>query len=1315
MKNGICAAHRSPLTAHRSPLTAHRSSTWLTLVRQAASPLRWNVTNKASLFSALLVLLLFSAFTTKGISQACPCTTNCLNYTEYLTFTPGTYDFGYNYNSNCASASSFLWNFGDGSTSTDEYPSHTYQSQGTYNVHLQITDVNGCCSEYTIVIVYGTVPPSNVLCEPLCSGFVIDQGFEIFTDPDCDDPNFLSQFANNCITNWYPANGTADVLHTSNSEPGYEGSHYVRFVENEAVFTPFNIRKYRKYRLDLAAKFYSGPNNISGTLGVYAASGITPNPTNTGTPLYNSNLNTEWPKIGEMNLTGTSTWMTDCFEFELAAEQNEYSALLFHPYISNMFSYGKEIRMDKVRFTCELKIMRDIQAEYVSGGLFNFTPILNYQDVTGRIEYSWNFGDGQTADNQSNPSHTYTTAGVYNVCVTATDEDGCCETFCKEIRFDDGSCILEPGFTFIDASSPEGGNITSFINGNTVQDVKWQVKGNLVINTNITFINAELKMDDGASITVNPGSRLQITANSYFHGCKTMWKGIFFTGEGMYDIKNSTINDAETAINIKGMATVHLIGNTFDKNWISIDAFQSVYPIGYFADNTFDCTSTLLPAYTGQLLTNHGAVSYCGARGSNVGFFDLKLDYPSNGPDQSPNTFQNIRNGIIVFSSTANRCDGNQFINIIPFTSGDYTFSDQYSLTSQFKNNMLFKGHKGINITQPRRTFIMTGNDISDYNYKFNNVLGEICNIYSPINAFINISNNPNTSNSHLGYTISNGTATNILFKNNTLSNLKTGFYTHDLMARSIKSENNNITISSSEVVNPDAAISYYNSNGGDAYNNIIYLNGNSGQFLTGISNVFSGFGVVNENHIYDLNPNNPSIGVNVRASSGVEFYCNKIYDTEFGISFNNPCPKTVLETTELNNVKSYSLSLDNTEISPQPYNGNTFSSGLGNQSKAFLKLGSNNILENQFKVNTNDNPILGTLIPDIIITDPLNLEWFIGDDEQNNDKCEQELLSESNIKILSLEKIALGQVLNNEYYFQNKWTSQFQLYQLLDHDPSILDSSLVLQNFYFTNSEVKQYYDLYKAIYNLNSVSVNSENEIDSLISDFENNTIRLENLIESIYVTENTQLADSSMQIKSIIEDYQYQIENIYDSINSINTLSANALAADLNALSENEVFCTQFKTLLMAKIDLFRYGNDFVKTTYVDSLTEIAELCEFEYGIPVYLAQSLCEILNLNYEKIIDPCQSSRISKSIDNIKSVDIKLNPNPVVDKMFISGKSAIKNVSILDISGKELRSIYFSISNESIEVDCTSFGPGSYYIHILDAEGNIAVAKFIKI
>ncbi|MBK8701833.1 MAG: PKD domain-containing protein [Saprospiraceae bacterium] len=173
-------------------------------------------------------------------SQNCPCTTSCLMNILYQNQSPWTIDFGYYYDPNCASAITFLWEFGDGNTSTEEFPTHTYQTLGTYTVHLQIVDINGCCSEYSIVI---GCPPVNVLCEPLCSGFVIDQGFENFTDPSCGDPNFLSQFANNCIENWYPANGTADVLSITGNEPGYEGTYYARFVENEAVYTPFNIRK----------------------------------------------------------------------------------------------------------------------------------------------------------------------------------------------------------------------------------------------------------------------------------------------------------------------------------------------------------------------------------------------------------------------------------------------------------------------------------------------------------------------------------------------------------------------------------------------------------------------------------------------------------------------------------------------------------------------------------------------------------------------------------------------------------------------------------------------------------------------------------------------------------------------------------------------------------------------------------------------------------------------------------------------------------------------------------------------------------------
>ena len=40
--------------------------------------------------------------------------------------------------------SSFSWNFGDGNTSTQANPSHTFQESGTYQVQLIIRDTATC-------------------------------------------------------------------------------------------------------------------------------------------------------------------------------------------------------------------------------------------------------------------------------------------------------------------------------------------------------------------------------------------------------------------------------------------------------------------------------------------------------------------------------------------------------------------------------------------------------------------------------------------------------------------------------------------------------------------------------------------------------------------------------------------------------------------------------------------------------------------------------------------------------------------------------------------------------------------------------------------------------------------------------------------------------------------------------------------------------------------------------------------------------------------------------------------------------------------
>lgn len=51
-----------------------------------------------------------------------------------------------------ADAASRTWHFGDGSTSTDANPSHTYAAQGNYTVSLKVTNANGCTDSVAQVV-----------------------------------------------------------------------------------------------------------------------------------------------------------------------------------------------------------------------------------------------------------------------------------------------------------------------------------------------------------------------------------------------------------------------------------------------------------------------------------------------------------------------------------------------------------------------------------------------------------------------------------------------------------------------------------------------------------------------------------------------------------------------------------------------------------------------------------------------------------------------------------------------------------------------------------------------------------------------------------------------------------------------------------------------------------------------------------------------------------------------------------------------------------------------------------------------------------
>src|SRR5690606_13625018 len=78
-----------------------------------------------------------------------------------------------NFNNNSSGFNlSYQWDFGDGSTSTQENPSHTYNSLGKYDVTLIVSDPN--CSDTLIrseyVILENSVANFSLAKDTLCAG-----------------------------------------------------------------------------------------------------------------------------------------------------------------------------------------------------------------------------------------------------------------------------------------------------------------------------------------------------------------------------------------------------------------------------------------------------------------------------------------------------------------------------------------------------------------------------------------------------------------------------------------------------------------------------------------------------------------------------------------------------------------------------------------------------------------------------------------------------------------------------------------------------------------------------------------------------------------------------------------------------------------------------------------------------------------------------------------------------------------------------------------------------------------------------------------
>jgi PKD repeat protein len=111
----------------------------------------------------------------EGNNQLPDCNASFWASTSALTgyFIPEGYYYATNYN--------YSWDFGDGETSSEMYPYHIYDTEGTYNVCLTVSDADGLCSDSYCQNVF--IPSENTFpIDSLCfADFVItqDNPFEV--------------------------------------------------------------------------------------------------------------------------------------------------------------------------------------------------------------------------------------------------------------------------------------------------------------------------------------------------------------------------------------------------------------------------------------------------------------------------------------------------------------------------------------------------------------------------------------------------------------------------------------------------------------------------------------------------------------------------------------------------------------------------------------------------------------------------------------------------------------------------------------------------------------------------------------------------------------------------------------------------------------------------------------------------------------------------------------------------------------------------------------------------------------------------------
>jgi gliding motility-associated-like protein len=289
--------------------------------------------------------------------------------------------------------SSYIWDFGNGSQSTQQNPGTVYTTSGNYAVTLKVTNDKGCFAVLT--------KPAYI---KIAGGVVAD--FTHTLPTTCRTPVNIS-FTNNSsgpgtlTYAWDFGDGgratTQNPTHTYTTP----GNYTVSMAITSSNGCSDTLKKTGAIKIDNINTKITAPDSICVKAPVSFVNSSTPTPASSNWSFGDATTSTQLSPVKVYNTPGTYTVQ-----------------------LINTYSYCS----DTAKKT--LKVLPRPVANYTAGSTRKCEPNLtvNFTDLsTNAVSWKWDFGDGNTST-QKNPSNTYTGYGDFDVRLVVTNSSGCTDT-----------------------------------------------------------------------------------------------------------------------------------------------------------------------------------------------------------------------------------------------------------------------------------------------------------------------------------------------------------------------------------------------------------------------------------------------------------------------------------------------------------------------------------------------------------------------------------------------------------------------------------------------------------------------------------------------------------------------------------------------------------------------------------------------------------------------------------------------------------------------------------------------------------------------